>query len=83
MDCSEVLQQLSDYLDEEAREALCREIEAHLSRCHDCQVQVDTIRKTIVLYQNDRAVEMPLRVSQTLEAVLAREYERPSDGDAR
>ena len=74
MDCSEVLQQLADYLDEEARAQLCAAIDDHLSRCTDCQIEVDTLRKTIVLYQNDRRIEMPPHLTSKLEAVMAREY---------
>lgn len=74
MDCNEVLQQLSEYLDEEAREELCRAIEKHLSQCHDCQVYVDSVKKTIVLYQSDRKVEIPVSVASKLESVLAQEY---------
>jgi NAD-dependent SIR2 family protein deacetylase len=68
------LEQLADYLDEDARAELCREIEQHLAHCHDCQVQVDTLKKTIVLYQQDHPVELPARISQSLEAMMAREY---------
>ena len=53
MDCTEVLEQLSDYLDAEARAELCRQIDAHLARCSRCQVHVDTVRKTILLYHNE------------------------------
>jgi len=74
VDCNEVLEQLADYLDEEAREELCHAIEQHLAHCHDCQIQVDTLKKTIVLYQNDHRIEMPIRMSKTLATVLAREY---------
>lgn len=74
MDCSEVLQQLADYLDEEARAQLCVAIEEHLSRCTDCQIEVDTLRKTIVLYQKDRRVEMPAHLTSKLESVMASEY---------
>ena len=35
MNCQELLEQLGDYLDEEARQELCREIEEHLERCND------------------------------------------------
>lgn len=83
MDCSEVLQQLSDYLDEDARTELCKIIEEHLSRCHDCQVEVDTIRRTIVLYRNDALVDVPVQVSQQLQAAMAREYRHPADGEVR
>jgi predicted anti-sigma-YlaC factor YlaD len=82
VDCNDVLQQLSDYLDEEAREELCRQIEGHLSQCHDCQVYVDTVKKTIVLYQSDRKIEVPVTVASRLETALAQEYRntsRPTD----
>ena len=74
MNCNEVLDKLADYLDEEAREELCRQIEEHLRHCHDCQVEVDTVRKTIMLYQSDRSVEMPMQASTRLRTALAREY---------
>jgi predicted anti-sigma-YlaC factor YlaD len=76
VDCNDVLEQLAEYLDEGAREELCRAIEAHLSRCRDCRVEVDTVRKTIVLYQVDREVPMPPAVTRGLEAALAKEYRK-------
>ncbi|MFI5371018.1 MAG: anti-sigma factor family protein [Candidatus Eisenbacteria bacterium] len=77
LSCEEVLEQLSDYLDEDARAELCEAIEQHLSRCHDCQVEVDTIKKTILLYQADRVVEMPVALSHRLESALAKAYRQP------
>lgn len=72
--CQEVLDQLSEYLDEDARQELCRAIEEHLSACHDCQVYVDTVKKTIVLYHADRDIETPVRVSDQLRAAMVRCY---------
>jgi anti-sigma factor RsiW len=77
--CEEVLEQLSEYLDEDARAELCEAIEQHLERCHDCQVEVDTIKKTILLYQADRVVPIPTRVSDQVVTALARAY-RQSPG---
>ena len=74
MDCNEVLEQLADYLDEEAREELCRAIAQHLDQCHDCKIYVDSVKKTIMLYQADRATDLPPAVTTQLQAVLAREY---------
>ncbi len=74
MDCQEVLDQLADYLDDDARAELCRQIEEHLAKCRNCQVEVDTVKKTIVLYQMDSRVEVPVRVTAELQAALAREY---------
>ena len=74
VDCNEVLEQLGDFLDEGARAELCRAIEAHLSRCRDCQLSVDTVRKTITLYQSDRDLQLPAAFSSRLQMALAREY---------
>ena len=80
MNCQELLEQLSDYLDEGARQELCREIEVHLERCQDCKIVVDKTRKTIFLYQADHVVELPglSPASAKLSAALARAY---SDGN--
>ena len=87
MDCEKVLEQLSEFLDEDAREELCRTIEEHLNQCRDCQVYVDSVRKTIILYQNDKAIEVPMGANTRLQEAMAAEYgrrperssERPSD----
>ena len=75
LNCDEVLDNLRDYLDEQDRAELCREIEEHLKHCHDCQVEVDTIRKTIVLYQSDPRKEIPLKVSAGLRAAMSDVYD--------
>jgi hypothetical protein len=82
VDCNDVLGQLADFLDDDARAELCRDIEAHLSRCRGCTVEVDTIRKTIVLYQAEsgRSFEVPVRVTHRLEEALAREYAKGGRG---
>lgn len=84
VNCEEVLSQLSDYLDDEVREELCKAIEAHLHACHDCQVEVDTIKKTILLYRSERPTETPVAVSGRLRAALAQAYDEPgTDGPGR
>ena len=74
MDCSEVLEQLADYLDADARAEMCRAIEEHLKVCEGCRVEVDSVRKTIVLYQADREVHVPQPAAASLQSALAREY---------
>ncbi len=77
MDCTEVLDQLAEYLDPDERAELCREIEAHLKLCHDCKFKVDTLRKTIEIYQEDsKRVVIPIRAAERLEEVMAREYQQ-------
>ena len=50
-----------------------------MSRCQDCRVYVDSVKKTIVLYQNGSSVEMPMRATAQLTAALAREYDGGSN----
>jgi anti-sigma factor RsiW len=76
-----VRDKLSDYIDRETLDEICREIEAHLAHCDDCRVEVDTVRKTIMLYQRGAPVEIPHRVNARLSAALAREYTRGGGGD--
>ena len=50
--CRNLLASLSDYVDGELGEELCAEIERHMSSCQNCQIVVDTLRKTIYLYRS-------------------------------
>ena len=71
--CRHLLSHLSDYIDGELEDqALCQEIEHHLEDCDDCQVVVDTLKKTVRLYQTSaRETEIPdevrARLFQTLD----------------
>jgi anti-sigma factor RsiW len=68
--CHDLLDQLSDYIDGELEAALCAELEAHLSDCPNCQVMVDTVRKTITLYHAEPPAELPSDVEARLYKVL-------------
>jgi predicted anti-sigma-YlaC factor YlaD len=57
--CSQLLGNLSVYLDGETSEALCVEIEHHLEACEDCRVVVDTLRKTIELVRDLPQPDLP------------------------
>jgi anti-sigma factor RsiW len=48
--CNDLLAQLSEYFDDDASEAICRAVEAHMAECSDCAAMVNTLRKTIDLY---------------------------------
>ncbi len=65
--CHELLHRLSDFIDGELSTELCAEIEAHLKTCKNCTVVVDTLKKTIELYQETAKNEkMPVEVRQRL-----------------
>lgn len=49
--CRHLLHSLSDYIDGTLDETLCAEIERHLSGCDNCRIVIDSLKKTISLYQ--------------------------------
>jgi anti-sigma factor RsiW len=68
--CRELVAQFSDYIDGELEAALCAQLEAHLARCPNCRVMVDTVRKTITLYHAQGGSELPSDVQDRLYRVL-------------
>ncbi len=65
--CHELLDSLSEYVDGELGEDLCTLIEQHMSGCQDCRIVVDSLRKTIYLYQASASqVEVPEDVRDRL-----------------
>lgn len=67
LNCGALLESLSDYLDGDLQEALCKEIEGHIADCDDCRVVVDTLKKTIYLYhETSERTDIPLAVRKRL-----------------
>jgi len=50
VECKSLLESLSDYVDGTLSEELCEEIQRHIAECQNCQIVVDTLRKTVYLY---------------------------------
>lgn len=71
--CKYLLGQLSDYVDGELGQAVCEEIERHLADCGNCRVVVDTLRKTVMLYQWRGNDPLPGDVEERLYQVLGLE----------
>lgn len=70
MKCEELLALLNDYVDGAVDRAVCEEFEAHMAGCNPCQVVVDNIRKTIMLYRRGKLVELPEPCRERLHAAL-------------
>ena len=70
LDCKEVLDNLSDYIDGEGSEELRNAIEQHISRCGRCRVVFDTTGKMLKMVIDVAPFEVPLGVSARLYARL-------------
>jgi anti-sigma factor RsiW len=65
--CRQLLHSLSDYVDGLLEEELCAEIERHTGSCENCRVVIDTLRRTISLYNVTAAqVKLPEEARQRL-----------------
>jgi anti-sigma factor RsiW len=76
VNCRDVIRDLSGYLDGELNKEVIGDLERHVSRCTDCRLVVDTVRKTIEIYCNAEAIPLPddvrARLHQALEKRLSR-----------
>lgn len=59
MKCEELLQYLSDYIDQELDDALTTEAQEHLATCHNCRVVLDSTQQTIFLFREQGKRSIP------------------------
>lgn len=70
LDCKEVLDNLSNYIDGEGSGELRKAIESHISRCGRCRIVFDTTGKMLKIVMDVEPFEVPLGVSARLYARL-------------
>lgn len=76
MDCGEMFESLSDFIDEEISEETCAEIRKHLQDCHNCQVVVNTLKHTVSLYHTFPQEEVPGEVRRRLHKIIRMEGDK-------
>ncbi len=71
-ECRRLRELLSDYVDQDLREAILKELDRHLEMCPDCHVQVDSVRQVIRLYRESSQEAIPYDVRIRLLDVIRR-----------
>lgn len=72
--CDHLIDQLADYFDDEASEAICRAVEEHMAACEDCTAMINTLRKTIdIVRAQPEGADLPDEVRLRLFRRLALE----------
>ena len=66
MECNELVQYLSDYIDQNLEEDLVEAAKEHLATCENCRVVLDTTQKTIFLYREQGKRTIPAERRQRL-----------------
>ena len=58
--CCEFLTYLNDYVDGTLNDEICKVLEDHICECKNCEIVVNTLKKTVELYQhNEEKVQLP------------------------
>lgn len=69
--CREILEKLSEFIDEDLDPSICDEIEKHMEGCSPCVAFVNTLKKTVKLYNTaGKEVTIPEDVSLGLHDFL-------------
>jgi anti-sigma factor RsiW len=76
MKCKDLLNALNDYIDGEVDPAVCEEFEKHMADCNPCQIVVDTIKKTIIIYKEGKPYELPLEFKKKLHSALQEKWKQ-------
>lgn len=76
MTCKGILDTLSDYLEGDAGDEVCIEIEEHLDGCDKCRMHVDAMRAIVTLYKGWKGDPIPEDVSARLQEAIAGTVER-------
>lgn len=66
MQCDELVQYLSDYIDQNLDEELVTDAQEHLAACHNCRVVLDTTQQTIFLFREQGQRTIPAQRRQRL-----------------
>jgi anti-sigma factor RsiW len=70
MSCRALFERLSEYVDGELSEELCREIRLHMRDCDPCVAFANTLKKTSDLYHRLPEQPLPPDVAANLQAFL-------------
>ena len=70
LECKQVWEHISEYLDRQLDPKLLMNIEKHLENCEVCSAILDSTRNILVLTADNRTYELPLGYSERLHARL-------------
>ena len=85
LECKNVWEHISEYLDQQLDPKLLMDIEKHLENCEICSAILDSTRNILVLTADNRTFEIPVGYSERLHARLEkaiRETVKPNNDSA-
>jgi len=73
MNCKDILEKLSEYIDGELDPRLCQDLERHMEDCCPCLIFVNTLKTTLTLFKYAANEPMPKEVHLRLHDYLKKE----------
>lgn len=64
--CKKIMECLSDYMDGEASEQLCKMVEKHIEECEECKCMVENIKITIEMLRALPEEEIPEDIEKSV-----------------
>jgi anti-sigma factor RsiW len=70
MNCTDLLSQLTDYLDDKLSAELKEEVRVHTEDCQHCRVVLDTTHQTIEVYKGAELYEVSPELRERLHGAI-------------
>jgi len=85
MSCNpDLIKQVCNYLGSDLDSEPCQMIKQHLEKCHNCEVYIDKIKKTVEIYRRiDHCTELPETTCKQLFASLNLDLPEPAPADSK
>lgn len=81
MTCREIFERLNDYLDQELDPDLCDKIDNHVENCEPCIAFINTLKKTVELFQGYDEGEAPRELPEPVRDNLKKFLEQNLKGE--
>jgi anti-sigma factor (TIGR02949 family) len=75
--CKEIFARLSDYLDGDLPEDLCKRIEGHMNSCPPCEAFMKSLERTVRLVESLETPAMPAEVRRAVREAWERCRDEP------
>ncbi len=64
--CKKILECLSDYMDGEASEELCKTVERHIGECNECRCVMESLKVTIEMLHSLPEEKIPENLEKSV-----------------
>ncbi len=64
--CKKIMECLSDYIDGEASEELCKMVEKHLEKCNECRCVVENLKTTVEMLHSLPEEKIPEKIEKSV-----------------